>query len=232
MQEEIKDVAGAVQATAETAGKAIDAAQSFGSFISEYTREPLKAASGIIADKLNYIRWKQGVRLMTKSREFLGQMGFSSPPNAVPMNFAIPLIEAGSLEEDEDLQDLWAILLVNAATSSHPNDRRRAYISILEQLTHLDAQMLIKIYTALDGGVSEKAVVTNDLPKSARIFQEGENFDALEPPSNEVVLSLANLMRIGCIDAEEDWGHKKDFRAAYGTVLGKAFFEAVTLRRP
>lgn len=232
MQEETKAVAGAVEAVANTSGKVVDMMQQFGGFISEYTHEPLKAASGIVTNKLNYIRWEQGIRLMVKSRELLIQLGFSSPPHAVPMNFAIPLLEAGSLEENGDLQDLWAALLVNAATSGQPNDRRRAYISILEQLTHLDAQILIKIYTALAGEVSERAAITKDLPERIEIFPRDGSFDSLESPSEDVVLSLANLARIGCIDSEEDWGNRKDFRVAYGTILGKAFFESVTLRRP
>lgn len=232
MQEEIKEVAGAVKATAETAGKAIDAAQSFGGFISEYTHESLKAASGIIADRLNYIRWEKRVKLMEKARLHLERMGFSSPPRPVPMNFAIPLIEAATLEDDDDLQDLWAILLVNAATSDRPNDRRRAYISILEQLTHLDAQILLKIYSLLSGDMSARAAITENLPDSTSILPMDAVFEDLRLPPSEVILSLANLARIGCLDADETWGVQKDYRVAYGTVLGRAFFEAVTLHRP
>jgi hypothetical protein len=232
MQEEIKAVSSAVEEVAKAGSKSMEVLQEFGGFISEFTRAPLSAATGILADKLNYMRWENQQRLILRSREFLRQTGRSTPAQAVPMNFAIPLLEAASLEENNDLQDLWAILLVNAATSDRPNDRRRAYISILEQLTHLDAQILIKIYSLLEGNLSEKAAVTEHLPESATVFPEGGKFEDLRLPSAEIILSLANLVRIGCLDANETWGGQKDYRTAHGTILGRAFFDAVTLRHP
>jgi hypothetical protein len=232
MQEDINAVAGAVEEVAKAGGKSIDLMQQFGGFISEFTREPLKAASGIIANKLNYIRWEQTINLMVKSRAHLKKMGFDSPPHAVPMNFAIPLLEAASLEENDDLQALWAILLVNAATSSRANDRRRAYISILEQLTPLDAAILIKVHLALEHENFERGVLTKGLPDHGTLYMVGEvPFDKLETPTDEVVLSLANLVRIGCLDSDETFRGSRDYRVVYGTVLGRAFVEAVTLPR-
>jgi hypothetical protein len=232
MQEEIKAVSSAVEEVAKAGSKTMEVVQQFGGFISEFTRAPLSAAAGILSDKLNYMRWENQQRFIKRSREFLQQTGLSAPSQPVPMNFAIPLLEAASLEENGDLQDLWAILLVNAATSSRANDRRRAYISILEQLTPLDAAILIKVHLALEHENVRRGVLTQGLPDSATLYMFGEvPFSELETPMNEVVLSLANLVRIGCLDADETFSGARDYRVVYGTVLGRAFVEAVTMPR-
>jgi hypothetical protein len=232
MQEEIKAIANAVEEVAKTTGKALDMVQQAGSFVAEYTRTPLETGIGIISDKLVYMRWERQQRFFRRSQEFLAQRGLSAPLNAVPLNFAIPLLEAAALEEDDDLQDLWAALLVNAATSSSSNDRRRAFISMLEQLTPLDAIVLLKIHSTLCGDLSERAAVTQDLPESTHVYFPETPFENLGAPSDDVTLALANLVRIGCLDAEENWGGQKDYRNAYMTVLGRSFCKAVVLRGP
>jgi len=232
MQDEIKAVANAAEEVAKTTSKALDMVQSAGRFVAEYTRTPIEAGIGIISDKLVYMRWERQQRFFQRSQEFLTQRGLSAPLNALPLNFAIPLLEAAALEENDDLQDLWAALLVNAATSSSSNDRRRAFISMLEQLTPLDAMVLLKIHSVLRGDLSERAAVTQNLPENTHVYSQDTPFENLGSPTDEVTLSLANLVRIGCLDAEENWGGQKDYRNAYMTVLGRAFCEAVVLRGP
>lgn len=232
MTDEVTAIAKAVEEIAKATGKSIDAIKIFGGFIAEYTRAPFKAGFGIVADKLMYMRWERQQRLLIRAKHFLEQAGLDGPTRAVPMNFAIALIEAASLEENDDLQDLWATMLVNAANAESPTDRRRAYISILEQLTSLDALILSKIYSLPTGDSAGRAAITVGLPASVRLSTDTDDFNSLQQPSAEVMLSLANLVRIGCIDAEENWGGEKDYRHAYRNILGSAFVESVTLQKP
>lgn len=231
MTSDITAVANAAEEIAKTSGKSIDMVSKFGTFIAEYTRTPLEAGFGIVADKLMYMRWERQHRLLLRAKEFLAQAGLHGPTRAVPLNFAIPLIEAASLEENDDLQDLWAMMLVNAANAESATDRRRAYISILEQLTPLDALILSKIYSLPAGDLANRAAITMGLPDSIRLSLESDDFDSLLQPSTEVMLSLANLVRIGCLDAEVNWAGAKDYRHAYRNILGSAFVQSVTLTK-
>lgn len=231
MSEEIKAIANATEEIAKTAGKSVDAISQFGGFISEFTQAPLEAGMGIIADKLNYMRWERQQRFLVRSRTFLKQIGLTAPSRPVPLNFAVPLLQAASLEDDDTLQDLWAALLVNAANARCGVDRRRAYISMLEQLTVLDALLLSKIYSRLDDGSDELALVTCFLPDEVRYLRPGEESKQFPAPTDDVLLSLANLVRIGCIDTEEDWSGKKGYLFAYQNMLGRAFVRSVTLSR-
>ena len=45
---------------------------------------------------------------MDRANDFMTQRGSQLIRRPVPLNVAIPLFEAASLEEDDDLQDLWA----------------------------------------------------------------------------------------------------------------------------
>jgi len=101
----------AIEEFSKTSGKAIDAARELGSFLSKYSGGPLEQAMGIVEDKLKYLRWERQIRLTERANEFLAERGLSQPTRKVLLQVAIPLIQGGSLEEDDSLQDRWAALL-------------------------------------------------------------------------------------------------------------------------
>ena len=135
MNEELK----AVTEVAKTAGKAIDAAREIGPFIAKLIKGPLEQGIGIFEDKLKYMRWKSQVAIMDKVNQKMTERGLEYPSQAVPLKIAIPLLQATSMEEDNNLQDLWANLLVNAADKDSGVEVRRNYITILQDLTFFDA---------------------------------------------------------------------------------------------
>jgi hypothetical protein len=223
-------VAEAVQEVAKMTGNGIDAITELSHFVSEFTRAPLKAGFGIAADKLAFMRAERQLRFQIKAREMLREAGMELPTRPVPLKFAIPLFEQASLEEDDSLQDLWASLLVNAANVNSPVEMRRAYISILEQLTSLDALILLKIYSSLQGPIDKIGVVTGGLPGEVKFARFGENGENWPQPTPAVQLSLANLARVGCVDLGDTFGGQKYYAVVSQTVLGQAFVQAVTLK--
>lgn len=220
MDEESK----AVQEVAKVTGQAIDAAREAGGFIARFVSGPLEQGIGIFEDRLKYMRWERQVRYMQKAQEYLGDAGLVSPTRPIPLKLAIPLMQGATLEEDDDLQDRWAALLVNAANAKFKGEVRRSYVTILEQLTSLDAKIL-DIILALPFEQSRHAgIVTIELPEYARIV--GENEKEFPPPSDEVTLSLSNLARLGCIRPTMTWGGGENYGRVNPTVLGKAFGNA------
>ena len=180
---------------------------------------------GIVEDKLKYLRWERQKRLQERANQFLAERGLSQPSRNVPLQVIIPLIQGGSLEEDDSLQDRWAALLVNAADASSDTEVRRAFISILEDLTPLDALLLEKIYSSTVVPDVEAEIWTTFLPD--HVTEKKPEQENLRPP-NHVEVSLANLARLGLIITAMAWGSFAIFSCVYRTVLGREFMKAIT----
>jgi hypothetical protein len=194
--------------------------RALGSFIAKHVDAPIEEATGIIIDSLKYIRWERQQRLHMKAIEFLKG---KEPTKELPLNFAVPLLQAATLEENNDLQDIWAKLLVNAVTSEPDSENRHAFISILKDLTPLDAQLLNKLYSSREP-YDYTAVWSTNLPEQLSIERpEGDN---LSPPE-EVMLSLANLSRLGLITVPATYGGVSGFSYLSPTLLGWRFYLAI-----
>src|SRR5436305_3097383 len=67
-------------------------------------------------------RVKLGVKALQKTQRILKEAGIS--PQAVPPRLFLPMLDAASIEDDEELHTRWAALLANAAASPdlvHPS---------------------------------------------------------------------------------------------------------------
>jgi hypothetical protein len=182
----------------------------------------------IFEDKLRYMRWERQQRLMKRAEEFMVAQGLPSPTKPIPLKLAIPLFWAASLEDEDYLQDLWAMLLVNSANADSGIDLKRAHIDILERLSPLEAKILERIYSLPFDQTQHKGVRTASLPESASM--DDEKNPAREQPDEEVKLALANLARLGCLSFSRSWGGGELFASVNPTLMGKSFVEACTPR--
>lgn len=226
----VSESAKAVQEVAKATGKAIDAGQKFGGFISRFVAGPLEQGMGIFEDKLKYMRWERQLRLMQRADQMLKEIGLTQPTRHIPLKLAIPLLEAASLEDDDHLQDLWAKLLVNAANSASSVTLQRAYISVLEQLTPLEAAILQKIYALPYDQTRHDGVEVGKLPDEVAVGKDDGKQDQLPEAPEDIRLALANLARLGCVVIQKSWGGGELFRKVNPTLLGKSFVEACTLQ--
>lgn len=226
----ITETAKAVQEVAKTTGKAIDAGEKFGGFISRYIAGSIEQGMGIFEDRLKYMRWERQVRLMQRAEQLLKEIGLSQPTRAVPLKLAIPLLEAASLEDDDYLQDLWARLLVNAANAGSHINLQRAYIEILEQITPMEALILQKIYLLPYEDMRHNGVELGKLPNEAVVGKSDGKVMELPEPSAEVQLALSNLSRLGCISIQRSMDGGEIYKKVNPTLLGKSFVDACTLQ--
>jgi hypothetical protein len=214
---------------AKTAGKAIDATREAGGFVARYIDGPLEQVSGMIEDRLRYVRFERRMRLMDRVEALFAHRGLPHPTRPVPLSFAIPLLEAGSIEEDDDLQDVWATLLANAADADSGVKSRHAFISILKDLSSLDASVLHMIYSAPDRAAlsldSQDALWTTYLPE--RVVFEKPDAQNLRPPL-ECEVSIGNLERLGLLATYIFWGGVGRSSCVSRTVLGRDFHRAVS----
>ena len=141
------------------------------------------------------------------------------------MKIAIPLIQAALLEENDELQDIWARLLVNAADADSGVNVERALVTILQDFGPLEAQLLRVIHDAPPEKYPHGAIETSGLP-SAYV---GPKEDPDLPPE-PVQIGLWNLMRLGCIEPGGTWDSLVGVTRVRITALGRALVRACTLR--
>lgn len=225
----LTETAKAVQEVAKTTGKAIGAAEKVGGFISRYIGGSFEQGMGILEDKLKFARWERTFMFMQHAEELQRQANMNGPTRAIPLKLAVPLLEAASLEDNDYLQDLWARLLVNAANANSGVNLQRAYISILEQLTPLEAAILKKIYSLPYDEMRHEGVEASRLPEEVSVVNATIQDATVVEPTDEIKLALANLARIGCIVVQKSWGGGELFNRINPTLLGKTFVEACTL---
>lgn len=217
MDEEAKTIT----EVSKTIGKGIDATSRLGQFIGKYLEGPLEQASGIITDKLSYLRWERRLRLMDRRDEVLRQRSLTGPTRPVPMSILVPILQLGSMEEDNDLQDLWVQLLVTAGDANSGIVVEPAFIGILQNLGSRDAIILDKLYS-FPSEYESLCLYTSALPAKVLISKPATEMN----PPKDVCQSLGNLNRLGLITSAMMWGGVLSNLAVYQTVLGRAFVTA------
>lgn len=107
---------------------------------------PASVEAGLmLKDSVQYYRFKRRVRFFQQTQKALADAGIK--PTHVPLKILLPIIENASNEEDDNLQDLWANLLANAADPAEENEGvYPAFPSILKELTAQDAKFLDSLF--------------------------------------------------------------------------------------
>ena len=114
--------------------KAMDMATKAGEFIAPLVKGTLEEGIGIFEDKLKYIRWERQIRLMERADSFMKARGIQVE-NPIPLKLAIPLLEGAALEDDDDLQDRWAKLIVNSVRADGV-ELKRVDVNIIGSIKH------------------------------------------------------------------------------------------------
>lgn len=225
---EIEETAKATQEVAKTTGKVIDASSAFGNFVSKYVGGSFEQAAGIIEDTLKYIRWERQRRLFERAETYANSSGLEMPDRSIPLKFALPLLHSATLEEDDDLQDLWAKLLVNFANKQSGVNVNRIYVDILDRISPFEAHILKVIY-CLDfeqvyhAGISTINLPIKAMPMTSELRKENRQ------PADDVKLAIANLDSVGCLAKGRTIGGGETFAEVNPTHLGKCFFSACAL---
>lgn len=186
------------KAFADCGTTTIEASAKFGSFLSKVFGVTIEDAAGILGDQLKYLRWKRQNRLVDKVNEYLEKKG-STTLRPISPKFAIPFILNASMEEDDDLQDIWCRLIANALDSKFKSEIRFAYIDIIKNLNSLDAKVLKFAYDE----VSRKIIVPYDEPIKiymTKMIVDLKNINKyLDVSEEELTISYNNLIRVQCL---------------------------------
>lgn len=177
-------------------------------------------------DNAEFRIFQNRVELAKKYAVYSQAVGPSNVDRVLPLSFMRPLTEAAELEEDDSLQGKWASLIVNAQNGKSGVDPRPAYVSTLRELSPLDAIILDRIYSDhnLTGSIS-----TDQLPSTVTAAPERHEQTDPKSLSNEVLASLANLQRLGCLNFNESWSGEQSPFSISRTLYGQLFVRACTV---
>ncbi len=205
-------------------------------FASSVTGAPGKELGAWFADHVRLWRFKSQISILKKAERACSDAGFTS--QRVRTNILVPLLEQASLEEDDAMQNRWAALLANASTSENADAVQPGFVSVLGQLTPLDADVLVVV--RMNCQITPVATGLN--------FRQICSAPSLSSRAREDIdLSLQNLERLGLIsylivqrgigafpggfpmgldEKPGADGHTKSVRTVFFTTFGAAFIDA------
>ena len=166
-----------IEVSPENISQVIDSVRSFLSLIAKPGSKQLGL---LLEDQIRSQRVLSQVRILLKVKKYVEERGISI--NAIPMKILVPLLDHGSLEEDDDLQELWAKMLANMLDSEE-SFQNHVFPYILSQFSIDDYTALCLLLA------SEKSIVQSEemLEKL-----ETDGFIILAPTCD-------NLLRLGLI---------------------------------
>lgn len=129
--------------------KGIDIAKSF---VDKLVLPPIEELGLLVRDQISYWRFSNQVRILNKAKEICERNEVSV--KAIPPKLLCPYLENASLEDDDDLQNKWAILLVNMA-DSRQNIQSHVFPYILSQLSKEEFNLLELVLIEKERRVSE-----------------------------------------------------------------------------
>ena len=226
-----EEVSKAIQEVAKLGDKGLDTAKKAGSFFAKVFKSPIEELSNIIHDKLRFVRWKRLVEMSDEVNVILHNRGVTET-RALPPKLAIPLLEDGSLEDDDELKSLWSKLLANALDPNFTDDIRYGFIEMLKNVTGKEVLLLKKLYESL---IAQDFL--NDISQlSTRHFDKKQITKILQITPEQYLVSAHNLMRLqliapavisgGVSIGSNPLSSYKGTDVVYLTALGVKFIEA------
>ena len=129
--------------------KGIDIAKGFAD---KLVLPPIEELGLLVRDQISYWRFTNQVKILNKAKSICENNNVSI--KSIPPKLLCPYLENASLEDDEDLQDKWASLLVNMVDSKQ-NIQNHVFPYILGQLSKDEFDLLESALTEKKRRVSE-----------------------------------------------------------------------------
>ncbi|MBX7156608.1 MAG: Abi-alpha family protein [Bacteriodetes bacterium] len=123
-------------------------------FIRQVLDNPLKETGELITDYIRNQRAINQIKLIQNLKKKIGNEKLEEVNlNKINLKVLYPLLENASLENDQDLQELWANLLSNIVQVNAPDLIQNSAIKILKSITNDEVRILKYLY---DNVISER----------------------------------------------------------------------------
>jgi len=157
-------------------------------FLEKIVGPPLEELGGLLADHVRLFRFKKQVKILEKARKILLDKGIN--PRKVSLKTLVPILEEGSLEEDESMSDRWASLLATAADPSSTISVQPSFPEILKELSPGEALILDVIFDL---------VISEAIPRDNWAFHGADGNSirkAIHLSDEEFEIATDNLFRL------------------------------------
>ena len=156
-------------------------------FLGKLVNPSLDEGGGILSDNVKFWRFKNQINLVIKAKKFLEDKGIE--PSKVLPKTLYPILEHGSLEEDENIKNKWSAMLANAADGTSEVNVRPGYPEILKQLSPLEVKVLDTFFDQIQNKTQEEKNKTGIVKEKVLLYAEilSEEYDIL----------VDNLFRLG-----------------------------------
>lgn len=171
------DIIKAIPEIAKVAGP-LAAAIPFTGIVKRMLGPAADEVSEMWRDQVRIYRYGRQLKLLEKAERMAQDAGFV--PQAVPPKILFPLLEGASFEDNEDLHDMWAALLANAASPGQQNVRA-AFIGTLRQMSP-DEALVLRYMRSCE---SDMAPFVAILEEYKRLFPEEAHNPHSNPRGNE-----------------------------------------------
>ena len=173
--------------------KGIDIAKSF---VDKLVLPSLEELGLLVRDQISFWRFNNQIKILTKAKSICEKNSISV--KAIPPKLLCPYLENASLEDDDELQDRWAILLVNMVDSQQ-NLQNHVFPYILSQLSKDE-------FTLLESVLIEKEKRVSKLKNELSVFLT--NRSGLE---NEFKSKLKELNeKLMTLSTDDKHGYSKE----------------------
>lgn len=157
----------------------------------------------LVSDNIRYFRFKNQIKILLKAKKYVEAKGISI--KSIPPKILVPLIENASLEEDEELQDKWAKMIVNLS-DSETNLQNQIFPYILSQLSLNEFKSLEELYESERVFLRKKTSISEREPSDFYSDEEMGVIKEIEEVEQNgfIVFSnlsyeLSNLERLGLL---------------------------------
>lgn len=156
---------------------------------------PLEELGLLGKDQIKFWRFKNQVRILNLAQDYLKKKNVS--PRKVPLKTLVPLLEYGSMEEEEKMQEKWAALLSKAADPEYSIDLSTIYTEVLRQLSPAEVKMLDLMFDVYESTAPEE--------RSQAIINHGKIQEIIGITPEEYNLLMENLLRINLLKAQVEF---------------------------
>src|SRR5690606_28202999 len=135
----------------------------------------------LLKDKVTFWKFKNQIRILNKAKDYCEKNNIS--PKTISLKILCPLLDNAALEEEEELQNKWAILLSNLVDSDQ-NIENHVFPYILGQISTNEFLFLEKMF--------------ND--KNERVIRLSQELEAFRKEKPE--LEKARQLEVDLIDQQ------------------------------
>ncbi|MBB3460609.1 Abi-alpha family protein [Rhizobium sp. BK377] len=232
MEEEAKAIqesAKAVQEVAKTAATYQPSIHELGSFFGRLMTT-VEQGSGLIADYIKGRRFELAVKQEARIKALMEERGIKTI-RPMPLSTAVPLIDAATLEDNEDIAEMFANLIVSHIHKESDTYVPKQFTETLKQLSPFQAAVLKAMGDAPEKSRNASGMMyTAPLPN--HYWDAPKPYDRDVPgPDRNLLVALASLQQVGCIEGSATMGGYRMLTQALVTEFGRAFLDAVAPTR-